>query len=86
MSDTKPDVAAARIRAIRDVARELSKTTGGDPAECMFELICAAILVCQEARPMRSPAEMVATAAPDAAATVEAWFADDLKNMRCHHG
>ena len=84
--NSPPEIAAARIIAIRDAARKLSIETGGDRAECMFELLCAAILVCHEARPLAPPERMVADAAPHAAATVEAWFADELNRHRCRHG
>jgi hypothetical protein len=80
--NSTPEVAAARIIAIRDAARLLHIKTGGDQAECMFELLCAAILVCHEARPTKLPAEMLAEIAPHAAATVEHWFPDELKVMR----
>lgn len=85
-ANSPPDIAAARILALRDVARQISIKTGGDPAEAIFELICAAILICHEARPAKMPEAMIAQAAPDAAATVEAWFQDELKDMRCRHG
>ena len=84
--DSPPQIARARIKAIRDFGKEIAIKTGGDQAECMFELIAAAVMICQEARPNRLPAVMIADAAPSAAACVEEWFADELKNFRCKHG
>jgi hypothetical protein len=81
-----PDLAASRIIAIRDAAKRLNVQTGGDPAECIFELVCAAILIAHEARPVKPPAEMIASIAPAAADTVEHWFPDMLKGFRCRHG
>lgn len=83
--NSPPEIAAARIIAIRDAARKLSIETGGDPAECIFELLCAAILVIHEARPLAPPERIVADVAPHAVATVEAWFADELNRHRCRH-
>lgn len=81
-----PDMARARIKAIRDIAKQLAIDTEGDHAECMFELICAAVLIAHEARPTALPADMIARAAPYAVTTVEGWFADELKVFRCKHG
>jgi len=84
--DSLPEVARARIKALRDAAKLLCIKTGGDPAECMFELIAACVLICQEARPASLPADMIARVAPDASACVEEWFADELKEFRCKNG
>ena len=84
--DSPPEVARGRIKAIRDVAKELAIRTGGDQAECMFELIAACVLIGQEARMTSLPEELIARIAPDAAACVEEWFADELKEIRCKHG
>jgi len=84
--DSPPEVARARIKAIRDAAKLLAINTGGDQAECMFELIAACVLICHEARPTSLPEDMIARVAPDAAACVEEWFADELKEFRCKNG
>ena len=81
-----PDVARGRINALYKAARHLSIETGGDPAECAFELVCAAILILHEGRPSNTPARMIAGIAADAEACVEEWFADQLKQIRCKHG
>lgn len=84
--DSSPEVARARINAIYKAARNLSIETGGDPAEAVFELICAATLILIEARPRKSTADLIAQAAAPATATVEAWFAEEIKAWRCRHG
>ena len=84
--NSAPQVAYARIKAIRDAAKLLAMKTGGDQAECIFELISAAVLICHEARPSALPSDMIARVAPDAAACVEEWFADELKEFRCKNG
>lgn len=89
MADHKnspPEVAQARIAMMRNVAKQLSVNTGGDPAECVMELICAAILISHEARPLVAPAKVIADIAPAAEKVVEEWFADVLKLLRCRHG
>ena len=85
-TNTTPATARARIAAIHKAARELALQTGGDPAECAFELVCAAILVIHEARPAKLPADMIAGIAEGAAQTVEHWFPEELKKHRCRHG
>lgn len=80
--DSPPEVASARIEAIYKAARKLSIETGGDPAEAMFELVAAAILIAHEARPTIKPAQMIADIAPAASATVDAWFSTYLKQIR----
>ena len=84
--DSPPHVARARIDTIYQVAKSISIKTGGDQAECAFELVCAAILVLHEARPSALPAKMIAGITPQAAEAVEEWFAAELKKFRCKHG
>jgi hypothetical protein len=84
--DTAPEIARARIAAVRDAAKALCLRTGGDPAECVFELIAAAILIIHEARPIRPPSEMISDVASSAAECVDHWFADELQRFRCRHG
>ena len=81
-ADTPPEMARARIEAIYKVTSQLAQRTGGDHAEAAYELICAAILVLQEARPKVPPAELISRVAPDCAITVDDWFPDELKKFR----
>jgi hypothetical protein len=84
--ESPPDVARARISAIHQAARKMCIATGGDPAECAFELVAAAILILHEARPTKKTSQMIAGIAPDAEAVVEEWFPEELKQFRCKHG
>lgn len=83
---TTPELARARIAAIHKAVKNFSIETRGDPAEAVFELICVAVLILEEARPAKPPSELIANAAPHAVGTVEAWFADEIKEMRCRNG
>lgn len=56
---TDPGLARARIATIHKAVKGLSIGTGGDPAEAVFELLCVAVLIIEEARPMKRPSELI---------------------------
>ena len=80
------ELARSRIETIRNAAKQLSMVTGGDKAECAFELICAAVLIIHESRPMAPIDVILEDGIKGAIGVVAAWFPDEVAKTGVTHG